>query len=89
MRIPHIIALAAAHADALLSALTRREPRIPVEGVRMARHSMFVNTAKARKELGFSPGPVSAAFERAVRWYQSNGYVRVSRRADIATAHAA
>jgi dihydroflavonol-4-reductase len=89
VRIPHVIALIAAHADSLLSGLTRREPRIPLDGVRMARHNMFVNTAKARGELGFSPGPVAAAFQRAVRWYQSNGYVRFTGRADIATAHAA
>jgi dihydroflavonol-4-reductase len=89
VRIPHMIALVAAHAESLLSGLTGREPRIPLDGVRMARHSMFVNTAKARRELGFSPGSVTAAVERAVRWYQSNGYVRFRSRADIATAHAA
>jgi dihydroflavonol-4-reductase len=89
VRIPHVIALAAAHADSLLTGLTGREPRIPLEGVRMARHSMFVNTAKARRELGFAASSVSAAFERAVRWYQSNGYAKFKGRADIATAHAA
>lgn len=89
MRVPHVIALAAGYADAVFSRLIGREPQIPLDGVRMARHSMFVNTEKARTELGFSPGPVAAAFERAVRWYQSNGYAGVMGPADMAAARAA
>ena len=89
VRVPHILALAAGYADAALSRLMRREPQIPLEGVRMARHSMFVNSEKARAELGFSPGPVTTAFERAVRWYESNGYVRIPRRNRMAAARAA
>jgi len=34
-----------------------------------------VNTAKAGRELAFHPSPVSEALERAVRWYEANGYV--------------
>lgn len=89
MRVPHALALAAGYADAAVSRLFGREPQIPLEGVRMARHSMFVNTDKARAELGFSAGPVAAAFERAVRWYKSKGYVRVAGRAGVAAARAA
>ena len=89
MRIPHSLALAAGYADAVLSRLTGREPQIPLEGVRMARHSMFVNAERARAELGFSPGPLAAAFERAVRWYESSGYVQAARQAGVAAARVA
>ena len=89
VRVPHVLALGAAYADAAFSRIVRREPQIPLEGVRMARHSMFVNTDKARAELGFRPGPLAAAFERAVRWYESNGFVRGARRADLAALRAA
>ena len=78
VRLPHAVALAAGYADAALSALLRREPRIPLEGVRMARHNMFVNTEKARRDLGFVPGPVAAALERAIIWYEAHGYVAAS-----------
>jgi dihydroflavonol-4-reductase len=54
----------------------------------MARHNMFVDSGKARRELGFAPGPVSAALERAVRWYEANGYARASRLSGAAQAHA-
>ena len=88
IRLPHAVALAAGYADAAISRFTGLEPRIPLDGVRMARHSMFVNTEKARRELGFAPGPVAAALDRAVRWYQANGYVRSSGGAGVAQAHA-
>jgi dihydroflavonol-4-reductase len=88
VRLPHAVALAAGYADAAFSFVTRREPRIPLEGVRMARHNMFVNTARARRELGFAPGPVAAALDRAVLWYGANGYVP-ARTAGVAEAHAA
>jgi dihydroflavonol-4-reductase len=88
IRLPHAVALAAGYADAAVSRLLGREPRIPLEGVRMARHSMFVDASKARRELGFAPGPVSAALERAVRWYQANGYARVGRVTGAVQSHA-
>jgi dihydroflavonol-4-reductase len=88
-RLPHAVALAAGYADAAVSRLLDREPQIPLEGVRMARHNMFVNTEKARLELGFSPGPVAAALERAVRWYEANRYVSGGRSERVAEVHAA
>jgi dihydroflavonol-4-reductase len=88
VRLPHAVALTAGYADAALSALLRREPRIPLEGVRMARHNMFVNTEKARRDLGFVPGAVAAALERAIIWYQAHGYVPARRTAGVAEARA-
>jgi dihydroflavonol-4-reductase len=88
VRLPHAVALAAGYADAAVSRLLGREPRIPLEGVRMARHSMFVNDMRARRELGFAPGPVAAALERAVRWYQANGFLGGRRLASVPQTHA-
>ena len=88
-QIPHSVALIAAYGDALFSRATGREPRIPVEGVRIARHKMFVNDAKARKELGYQPGTVEAALERAVRWYVENNYVTLAKRVQVAQPSAA
>ena len=51
-----------------------REPKIPVEGVKMSRHRMFVASNKAQIELGYHAGSIEAALERAIRWYEENGY---------------
>ena len=78
VRLPHAVALAAGYADEWFSRLAGREPQIPVEGVKMSRHKMFVASDKAERELGYRPGPVEAALERAVRWYEQHGYMRGS-----------
>ena len=78
VRLPHAFALAAGYADEWFSRLAGREPQIPVEGVKMSRYKMFVASDKAERELGYKPGSVEAALERAVRWYEQHGYVRGS-----------
>jgi len=88
LKIPHGLALSAAYANTIFSRLTFREPQIPVEGVKIARHKMFVDCSRAQRELGFRPGSVAAALERAVRWYEANGYVTARRAKCIAHAAA-
>jgi dihydroflavonol-4-reductase len=88
MKIPHGLALAAAYGSTIFARLIGKEPPIPIEGVKIARHNMFVDCSRARRELGFQPGPVAAALERAVRWYEANGYVAKSRVKRMAPAAA-
>ena len=88
-KIPYALAYAAGCADTGISRLLGREPRIPLEGVRMARHKMFVDASKAERDLGFAPGPIDAALERAVEWYESRGYVAAGNAPAIARARAA
>jgi len=88
LKIPHGLALGVAYANTVLSRLAGREPGIPIEGVKIARHMMFVDSSRAQRELGFKAGPVSAALERAVRWYEANGYIDKSRAKRMARAAA-
>jgi dihydroflavonol-4-reductase len=88
VRLPHAIALAAGYADELFSRLAGREPQIPVEGVKMSRHRMFVESDKAARELGYNPTSVEAALERAVRWYEEHGYLATGA-GNKSVAHAA
>ncbi|HMH80421.1 MAG TPA: hypothetical protein VK514_09365, partial [Candidatus Acidoferrum sp.] len=81
--------LGVAYAESVFSRLIGREPQIPVEGVRIAQHMMFVDCKRAQRELGFQPGSTTAAFERAVRWYEANGYIAPRRAKKIAHATAA
>ncbi len=86
MKIPHGVALGVAYLDTAFSRLVGKEPQIPVEGVKIARHKMFVDASRAQRELGFQPGPVEGALERAVRWYRANGYVTARRAKKITLA---
>ena len=89
LKIPHGLALGVAYADTVFSRLAGREPDIPIEGVKIARHMMFVDCARAQRELGFKAGPVRAALERAVLWYEANGYIAKGRARRMARARAA
>jgi dihydroflavonol-4-reductase len=88
-KFPYALAYAAGCVDTGVSRLLGREPQIPLEGVRMARHKMFVDSSKAERDLGFAPGPIEEAFGRAVTWYESNGYFSAGRAPAVAGARAA
>jgi dihydroflavonol-4-reductase len=75
-RIPYAIALGAAYANETISFFTHHEPRAPLGGVRMARHKMFFNPAKAIRELGLPQTPPKQALAEAVEWYRMNGYAK-------------
>lgn len=75
VKLPHVVALMAGYADEMYSRLAGREPQIPVEGVKMSRHKMFIESDKAAQELGYRAGKIESALERAVQWYEENGYI--------------
>ena len=74
VKLPYAVAYAAGVVTTGWACVTGRPPRAPLDAVRMAKKKMFVSIEKARRELGFAPGPVDAALGRAVEWFQANGY---------------
>jgi dihydroflavonol-4-reductase len=74
MRIPYAIAYAAGAASTAWAEITGKEPRAPLDAVRMSRKKMWVRHDKAARALGYSPGPAAEALRRAVKWFQENGY---------------
>jgi dihydroflavonol-4-reductase len=75
-RVPYGLALAAAHVDEFRSRFTRRPPKAPLAGVRMARYKMFFTPAKAMRELGLPQTSPRQALSDAVAWFRENGYVK-------------
>jgi len=73
--LPYAVAWCAGAFSTGWANLTGTPPRVPLDGVKMARKKMFVSNDKARRELGFNPMPVDGALRRAVEWFRSNGYV--------------
>ena len=76
MKIPHWVALAAAHVDEGISCFTKKPPKAPLAGVRMAKYKMWFDPAKAIRELGLPQTPPKQAFAEAVDWFRANGYVK-------------
>lgn len=73
-RVPHWVPLVAATVEAPVARLLRREPRVPLEAVRMAGHKMYFDAGRALRELGLPQSPIPAALERAVRWFREHGH---------------
>lgn len=73
-KIPYAIAYAAGVVTTAWANVSGHPPAAPLEAVKMARKKMFASHAKASRELGFAPGPVDAALERAIVWFRANGY---------------
>jgi dihydroflavonol-4-reductase len=69
-RVPYVVALMAAHFDEGISAITGKEPKAPLAGVRMAKFKMFFDPAKAIRELGLPQTPSREAFADAVEWFK-------------------
>lgn len=75
-KIPHWVAMAAAHVDEGTSFFTKKPPKAPVAGVRMAKYKMWYNPQKAILDLGLPQTPPKQAFVDAVEWFRANGYVK-------------
>jgi dihydroflavonol-4-reductase len=70
VRLPYAVAYCAGACSTAWAELTGTPPRVPMEAVRMARKKMWVTHEKARRELGFEPGPAETALRRAVEWFR-------------------
>jgi dihydroflavonol-4-reductase len=76
-RVPYWLALGAGYLDQMLEGnLLGREPRIPLEGLKLSKKPMYVTCRKAVLELGQPQGPVEVALEKAVKWFVDHGYTR-------------
>jgi dihydroflavonol-4-reductase len=75
VKLPRASILPLAYANQWLSDhLTHRPPRIPLEGVKMAKYVMHYDCAKAIRELGLPQTPVESALESAVQWFTDHRY---------------
>ena len=76
IRFPYWLIMGVAYCDQWLeSDLMRREPLIPVEGIKITRHPMYVSSNKAIDELGLPQSSVETALEKAIRWFADYGYL--------------
>jgi dihydroflavonol-4-reductase len=76
VRIPYWFAHKVAEANELVSMMTRRPPRAPLAGVRMAKNMMWFDPTKAINMLGLPQTPVKTAFADAIAWFRTSGYVK-------------
>jgi dihydroflavonol-4-reductase len=74
VKLSRLAILPLAYMNDWIATVTNTPPRIPLEGVRMAKYKMHYDCSKAIKELSLPQTPVETALEKAVRWFRDHGY---------------
>jgi len=75
LKLPWQAILPLAHANRWFADyISRRPPRIPLEGVRMAKYHMHYDCRKAVRELGLPQTPAEVALGKAVKWFRDHNY---------------
>jgi len=75
-RIPFWAAIGIGQLDELVEGnLLNREPRIPLEGLKISQCPMYVSCKKAVVQLGLPQSPIEGALQRSVQWFSEHGYV--------------
>jgi dihydroflavonol-4-reductase len=75
-KIPYAAAWLAGAVSTALSSITRKEPAIPLDGVRMAHEPMYYDASKAVRDLGLPQTPIEESVQKAVQWFRSHGYIK-------------
>lgn len=75
LRLPHWVPLTFSAVDTSWAKLTRGQPRVAFDAVRLSRHTMFFDSSKAVRELGLPQSPVEDALQRAAAWFGQSGYL--------------
>ena len=75
IKLPRLAILPLAYLNLWMANITGEPPRIPLEGVKMAKYKMHYDCGKAIRELGIPHTPPEVALEKAVRWFRDHGYV--------------
>ena len=74
LKLPRLAILPLAYLNQWMANLTGQPPRIPLEGIKMAKYNMHYDCSKAIRELGIPQTPPEIALEKAVRWFRDHRY---------------
>lgn len=78
IRLPHGLVMPVGYVSEAWARLIRsdREPRVTVDGIRMARKLMYFSSDRAKRELGYAPRAAAEAIADAVQWIRENGRLK-------------
>ena len=76
VKLPRTMLYPIAYGAEVLARLRGVEPFITMDGLRMARHHMFFNDAKARRELGYVSRPYAEGLADAIAWFRGHGHLK-------------
>jgi dihydroflavonol-4-reductase len=74
IKLPRLAILPLAYVNQWIANITGQPPRIPLEGVKMAKYKMHYDCSKGIRDLGLPQTPPEIALEKAVRWFRDHHY---------------
>jgi dihydroflavonol-4-reductase len=74
IRLPHWLVYPIAIAAEGWASVSRREPRVTLDGVRMSTKHMYFSSRKAERDLGYRWRDPRLAIAAAIEWFKKNEY---------------
>jgi dihydroflavonol-4-reductase len=75
LRLPLALIYPFAFGAEAIARVTKREPFVTFDGLRMAKHPMYFTSAKAERDLGYTARPAAAGLRDAIDWFSQAGFL--------------
>jgi dihydroflavonol-4-reductase len=76
LKLPRTMLYPIAYGAELMARVRGVEPFVTLDGLRLARHHMFFDDSKARRELGYVSRPYREGLSDAIAWFRCHGYIK-------------
>lgn len=63
----------------MVARVTKREPFVTVDGLKMSKNKMYFTSEKAQRELGYHARPYREGLRDAIDWFRAAGYLSSAR----------
>jgi dihydroflavonol-4-reductase len=73
LRLPRPLVFPIAFAAEAMARVTKREPFVTFDGLRMAKYRMYFTSAKAERDLGYRARPAEEGLRDAIDWFREEG----------------
>jgi len=73
LRLPRAALYPLAHLAEMAAHVTKREPLLTLDGLRMSKKRMFFTSAKAERELSYRARPAEEGIRDAIDWFRKAG----------------
>ena len=75
LRVPHAAIYPIAYAAEMAAWMSKREPFVSLDSLRMSKHVMFYSSCKAERDLDYRARPYLRGLEDALHWFALHHYV--------------
>jgi dihydroflavonol-4-reductase len=75
IKVPYALTLLGGVMGEITGRITNKEPLACLASVRMGKYPHYVTSDKAKRELGYSPGPIRESLKEEIEWFRAQGMV--------------